>query len=654
MPFTNTASFFNKRTILLALLLFLGISKSFAQQFYICTSSGTLERVTIKDNGTLVSNAVTGCGDGSYYSIALYGSKLYFTSTSGTLVSADISNGTSPKTSNCTIIASGPFSNSLTADKNGLLYFVSNDLNSIDPATGIVKDLGPMSFDSAGDLVFFEDNLYLASSAGIVKIDTQDPSKSTLVVPITGKFIYGLTAVFVNGATKVYALTSGGLGTDMIELDLINKQVKGVVGSLPYTAYDAASIVENGIIPTIDIQDIKLTPECGALHKGRAEIICKPHLSIFTYTLDNGLSNQTGIFDNLAPGDYKVTITSNGSEQPKSGTFTVIDFNAQDPVVTVTKNNPICDLTGDIKLNASTGDLTSYRVQYNNVLYSFDHVFTGLSAGTYHFNIISPYGCTVAQEDYTLTQETCPPIVISDISIQPECEFYGEATVTVTTAPHPNNYTYTLNNVTNTTGAFTQISPGVYTLVITSSGGDTKQQQITVPDFSLIKPPLTYAVKNAVCTALGQIVFSTSNSQAIGKIKYGNSFYQVNQIIKNLPAGNNHFTIFSPQGCTIDEIDVTIKQDECIPLIFPNAFSPNGDGINDVFGPNEDSKVSSFKLILYNRFGTELFHSQNVHSKWDGTFKGALVPYGVYYWQANFIMPDGVPGIQKGYITLIR
>lgn len=67
-------------------------------------------------------------------------------------------------------------------------------------------------------------------------------------------------------------------------------------------------------------------------------------------------------------------------------------------------------------------------------------------------------------------------------------------------------------------------------------------------------------------------------------------------------------------------------------LEFPNAFSPNGDGLNDIYKAKEGYKnIVSFKGIIINRWGQKLFEWTNPADGWDGTYKGHNVKEGVYF-----------------------
>ncbi|MEP6612757.1 MAG: gliding motility-associated C-terminal domain-containing protein [Mucilaginibacter sp.] len=614
-----------------------------------------MQLVTLTANGP-VSVPVQACYDGSFYSIAIFTNKIYFADAYGRLFSGDLT-GNPISVTNCRLISSNVFTNSMTVDKQGVIYYaIYNQLYMIDPNSPSPAPvfLGSMSYSASGDLAFYQNELYMASDVGIVKVKLKDPGNSILYIPYAAQGIYGLTNVNVNGKDVLFALSLVGNNTDLIELDMQNKVIKGNAGSLPYTVYDAGSVTEAGEVPSIEITDTRITQECDIFYKARVEIITKQHTSKYTFTLDNGQTNLTGIFDNLAPGVYLLTITSDGEEFPKNTSFTVPDFTLTAPAITPSLKNPVCDILGEIKLDAGSNNST-LTIKYNGNLFSFDHTFGGLTAGNYHFTILNAQGCIVNEKDYTLQQDVCPPITVNDIQVERECDVFGKARVTVTTQPHPDNYTYTLNNISNATGIFDLVPPGAYNLVITSSGGDRVERPVTVPDYTLDIPNITFTVKNADCILFGEIKFKINgDAKGAKSIRYGSQVYPIDVAIKTLPPGANSFSVLNGQGCVIDIINADVAQDPCQPIVFPNAFTPNGDGVNDIFRSNQDANPLKFQLLIYNRWGTLIFKSQSIFKGWDGTYNGKPVPFGVFYWVASYTRIDGKDIAQSGYVTLVR
>jgi gliding motility-associated-like protein len=91
-----------------------------------------------------------------------------------------------------------------------------------------------------------------------------------------------------------------------------------------------------------------------------------------------------------------------------------------------------------------------------------------------------------------------------------------------------------------------------------------------------------------------------------------------------------------------------------VPFYIPNAFSPNNDGINDIFRIYGLYKYKNFSSIIYNRWGEVLFNSNDPKIGWNGLFMGEIVPNGHYLYSIEFENQDGSKTIENGTILLIR
>ena len=89
-------------------------------------------------------------------------------------------------------------------------------------------------------------------------------------------------------------------------------------------------------------------------------------------------------------------------------------------------------------------------------------------------------------------------------------------------------------------------------------------------------------------------------------------------------------------------------------LYVPTAFTPNGDGLNDIFKPILIGMKSLTLFRVYNRWGQLVFSTSNASIGWDGTFKGIQQNSGSYVWIADGISYEGVNIQQKGNVVLIR
>jgi gliding motility-associated-like protein len=94
-------------------------------------------------------------------------------------------------------------------------------------------------------------------------------------------------------------------------------------------------------------------------------------------------------------------------------------------------------------------------------------------------------------------------------------------------------------------------------------------------------------------------------------------------------------------------------------VFLPNTFSPNGDGINDVFYPRGKGISYIKRLFIYNRWGEEVFkqlsfYSNDISRGWDGSYKGAPVNGDVFVYVIDVVCENGQTLTFKGDVTLIR
>ena len=105
------------------------------------------------------------------------------------------------------------------------------------------------------------------------------------------------------------------------------------------------------------------------------------------------------------------------------------------------------------------------------------------------------------------------------------------------------------------------------------------------------------------------------------------------------------YSMDSPFTLTISESKLEV----------PNAFSPNDDGVNDIFKVKEGYKsIISFKAMIFDRWGKKLYEWTDLAGGWDGTSGGSKVPDGSYYLNIQARGADGKKYNIKKVITLLR
>ena len=121
-----------------------------------------------------------------------------------------------------------------------------------------------------------------------------------------------------------------------------------------------------------------------------------------------------------------------------------------------------------------------------------------------------------------------------------------------------------------------------------------------------------------------------------------------------LPFGSKHVrTLSTTSGCD----SIVYLHLEHYAVFVPNAFSPNGDYVNDIFSIYADSDlVEITSLRILNRWGALVYEGKTLHSGqgWNGMISGRKAPTGVYVYTAELLMSDHKARILPGMLTLVR
>jgi gliding motility-associated-like protein len=124
-------------------------------------------------------------------------------------------------------------------------------------------------------------------------------------------------------------------------------------------------------------------------------------------------------------------------------------------------------------------------------------------------------------------------------------------------------------------------------------------------------------------------------------------------ITANQP-GRYILTVKDEFGC-IGADSMHIIHKECLTSVFiPTAFTPNADGLNDLFKATVNGKAISFELKIYNRWGVLVFSTSDPAKGWDGFYKGEPQPSGTFVWYCNYHVEEVRTYQQKGTLQLIR
>lgn len=117
--------------------------------------------------------------------------------------------------------------------------------------------------------------------------------------------------------------------------------------------------------------------------------------------------------------------------------------------------------------------------------------------------------------------------------------------------------------------------------------------------------------------------------------------------------GQYRVTVNGVCGTLTAAVEIASKRCDCTAFV-PNAFSPNQDGLNDIFNVDIFCNPVNYKLCIYNRFGQRIFTSTHPGTGWDGSFQSTPADVGVYFYSLSYSNAKGDLLEQKGEVTLLR
>lgn len=119
------------------------------------------------------------------------------------------------------------------------------------------------------------------------------------------------------------------------------------------------------------------------------------------------------------------------------------------------------------------------------------------------------------------------------------------------------------------------------------------------------------------------------------------------------------YTVNLKNRCGVFTASTTVRALDCGKVYMPNAFSPNGDGINDHFTVLGGANRRFRAFRIFDRWGNLLFERTDALPgddglAWDGTFRGHPLPMGAYIYDLEMELPDGTRDRQSGMLYLLR
>ena len=225
----------------------------------------------------------------------------------------------------------------------------------------------------------------------------------------------------------------------------------------------------------------------------------------------------------------------------------------------------------------------------------------------------------------------------------------GQASVVATGGTSP--YTY-LWNTGSTLSQISNLATQTYAVTVTDTDNTSVTDTITVGQ---PLPPVSVAlVANQNCTELGTIEMQLPlYGDPPFNYSLGGGDFQSSPTYEELESGTYSIKIVDNKNCeyTLDSI---ILKDVCGPISPAQGFSPNADGINDIWRIGLIENYRDSKVTVYDRWGQRVFHSRDYKYPWNGTNLGFPVPDGTYYYVIEPGENDRKAKTLTGFVVVVR
>ncbi len=319
--------------------------------------------------------------------------------------------------------------------------------------------------------------------------------------------------------------------------------------------------------------------------------------------------------DNSTASTYSVTI---------AGTYAVTVTNATN--CTASDNISVAYTSAPPAINL--GNDTTYCGPFSATLYAGQSAVwsTGITANQINVNASGVFwaqasnSCGTTRDSVTITQNIPPAVNLpNDTAI---CD--GN-TVQITATTTATNLLW--NTGASTTG-ISASAGNTYWVDVWNLAGCTARDSIIVAKD--IAPTIDLGPDTIVCGTEGIVLYAPSGASSyLWQDNSTDSIYHAQL------TGTYTLTVSTACGSSTASVKVNILYDEC-ELHMPTAFSPNSDGVNDIYRGVSRCGAQRYHLQIYNRWGNLIFETTDVAQGWNGIYKSVPQPTDVYIYQVEY------------------
>jgi gliding motility-associated-like protein len=389
----------------------------------------------------------------------------------------------------------------------------------------------------------------------------------------------------------------------------------------------------------------------------------------YSWTGPNGfisnISNPTiPIVNSNSTGNYIVTVT--GVNTCTSITISNVGTNPL-PIPTITSTPKTC-LNTLVTLQGSSGFLMYQWTGPNNFL--SPNASTGFTAtsinqsGTYVLSVVDNNGCMGTTNTIVVIDPLPIASLISDNNKNcvPFCSNFTLKASASSASIISSSWLINGQNFTGSNVSYCISQAGNYIIKasFTDANGCPNSTTYTINAYPVPKADFEYSPTSPVENTDDVLFNDISSGDSLNNWSWyfinnnGSHSYNQNPSYLFTESGTYPvaFVVTNKWGCS-DTIIKPIVVGEDFSFFVPNAFTPNGDGINDTFFPKGHG-ILKYNMAIFDRWGEKLFTTSDFFQAWDGNFKGEECKNDVYVWKISVTMPNSKVKTYTGHVTINR
>ena len=424
--------------------------------------------------------------------------------------------------------------------------------------------------------------------------------------------------------------------------------------SLPAGVYDISIVDEYGCaastsitIETEDgpvIEEVLTTDATCARDNGKIKVLASSQISSLQYSLNGGAFKTASVFRDLAADTYTLAVKDSfGCTSFTSAAVEAIEVTIIDRLKTV---DATC-LESNGTIQVKTQGSIPAEFSLDGVNFSSDPKFRQLAEGMYLLYLEDRNGCRDSLEAFIDQLGTIS--IIGTAATDASCKDNDGSIEITSDKTGPEIEFWVTGTQAQASSIIDQLPSGHYEAFARDENGCVDSARLSI---AMVEPFTLLGVStlDASCgEANGSILLETSKEVAVevNGLSVSSSDY-----IPGLSAGAYRLTLTDENHCRLETV-ATVKGVDCN-IYIPNAFSPNGDGANDVLAPVFEPTVYELEsFVIVDRWGNQVFDC-NGQCEWDGSYKGERLNPGVFAYQAHFSDVDGNHIRLAGDVSLLR